>query len=154
MKKHSDSCKKLQKIYQFYKNFTENYLSQILLLTIRIWIGLVFVKSGLTKIANFDQTISLFAYEYNLPLVSPKIAALSATFFGLSCGGSIILGFLTRITAVPLLIMTIVIQSLVFQNDEHFYWGFLLLSLISFGPGKISLDKFLSRFCSEKKNIV
>jgi putative oxidoreductase len=29
--------------------------------------------------------------------------------------------------------------------NDHFYWGFLLLALLAFGPGKFSLDAWLSR---------
>jgi putative oxidoreductase len=112
---------------------------------------LVFVKSGLTKISNIDQTINLFAYEYNLPLLMPKFAAVSSIIFELGCGFAVIFGLLTRISVLPLIAMTLIIQLLVFQNQEHFYWLFLLTTLAIYGAGKISIDAAANYFCSKNK---
>lgn len=139
----------LNNIYQKYSNFAQKYLSSILLLAIRIWIGLVFFKSGLTKFANIDSAILLFEYEYNVGLLSPKIAAILATIAELGCGGAIIIGLLSRISALPLIIMTLVIQFLVFQNIEHFYWLFLLSTLAIYGSGRLSIDGILPLICNK-----
>lgn len=149
-------CQKTAKFILFFAkffekkaNFLQKYLSPILLLTIRIMIGLVFLKSGLTKIANFDSTIFLFENEYNVPVISPIFAAYSATFFELSCSILLFLGFATRIAVLPLIAMTLVIQLSVIQNYEHFYWLILLSTLFIYGAGTISLDKLTKKFASK-----
>jgi putative oxidoreductase len=145
----SNLCQKSKKIYEKYVSILECYISSILLLAIRIWVGLVFVKSGLTKISNFDQTINLFTYEYNLPFLDPKISAILATITELGCGGAVIIGLAARLTSLPLIVMTIVIQTLVFQNPEHFYWGFLLATIAVFGAGKLSADQLAKTLCNK-----
>ncbi|MFT6077742.1 MAG: putative oxidoreductase [Lentimonas sp.] len=137
----------IKNLYSKYVNFLEKYLSSILLLSVRIWVGLVFLKSGLTKFSNIDQTILLFTYEYEVPIFSPTFAAISATTSELVFGISLIIGLLTRLAAVPLIIMTLVIQFFVFQNQEHFYWLLLLSTSAIYGGGKLSIDEVVTKLC-------
>jgi putative oxidoreductase len=133
----------LSKIYNNFFKKVEPLLSYFLLLTMRLWIANVFFKSGRNKFANMDSTIYLFEYEYDLPLISPVIAAYCGTFFELLCPILIVLGVLTRVAVLPLIFMTLIIQLLVVQNIEHFYWLFLLSTIFIYGGGKMSTDKFL-----------
>lgn len=148
MIKTKNICNLVTNFYSQYVKFLESYAASILLLTIRIWIGLIFLKSGLTKFSNIDSAISLFEYEYQLPLLSPQFAAISAMIFEIGCSTIIMAGFLSRIAALPLIVMTIIIQTLVFQNQEHFYWLFLLSILAIYGSGKISLENLYLKFRS------
>ena len=143
-------CGLIKNLYRKYVNFLENYLSSILLLAIRVWIGLIFFKSGLTKFSNIEQAITLFEYEYSLPFISPKFAAISAMAFELGCSAAIMAGILTRLTALPLIGMALVIQFFVFQNQEHFYWLFLLSTLVIYGSGTLSVDGFFTKFCRKR----
>ncbi len=135
-----------------YKVVADKYLSHVLLLWIRIFVALVFYRSGLTKIANMDSTIALFEYEYALPIISPVVAAYLATFSELTFSALLMVGLFTRAAAIPLIIMTLVIQFLVFQNPEHFYWLALLCIVAIYGGGKISLECLLCKICSKCKN--
>jgi putative oxidoreductase len=130
-------------------NFLQNYFSPILLLTLRIMIALVFLKSGLTKISNFQSTIYLFEYDYAVPLLSPVVAAYLATFFELTCSVLLIVGLATRLAVLPLIGMTLVIQFTVFENVMHFYWLAILATILTFGAGCISLDNLVKR-CAKK----
>jgi putative oxidoreductase len=96
-----------------------------------------------------EQTILLFEYEYDLPILSPTVAAYSATFAELFFPIFLALGLLSRLAALPLFIMAIVIQTLVIQHPEHFYWMFLLANIMIFGGGKISADNFLPKICNK-----
>lgn len=145
------SAKDLCNFYQIYTNFTAKYLSQILLLAIRVYIGWIFFNSGLNKLSSIDDTIILFAYKYNLSLISPEIVVYLAIFVELFFGTSIILGFLTKLTALPLVIMTVIIQTLVFQNEQHFYWLFSLITLMIYGGGIISIDGIMGKICKKYK---
>ena len=44
-------------------------------LLIRVLVASVFFKSGLTKIAGWESTLSLFENEYAVPLLPPEVAA-------------------------------------------------------------------------------
>lgn len=142
----------MKKFHDTYVTFLEKYATPFLLLAIRVWIGLVFFKSGLTKCSNVDQAIMLFTYEYSVPVLSPKFAAISAMIFELACGAALVAGIFTRIAALPLIGMTLVIQFFVFQNQEHFYWLFLLSTLVIYGAGKLSLDGLGSKICKLKSS--
>jgi len=115
----------------------------------RLMIANVFWKSGLTKISDWDSTLMLFEYEYMVPILPPEIAALFGTAFELLCPVLLFLGLFTRLGAVPLLVMSLVIQFVLgasnpaYDHVEHFYWMLLLGAIIIRGPGKISLDYLL-----------
>ena len=138
-------------LYSKYLNFLDKYTKDILLLALRIFIALVFFRSGIAKIANLEITLLLFEYEYAVPIISPVLAAYSATFFELTCGALLMAGLLTRLAALPLLIMTLVIQFAVFDNPEHFYFLALLATVAVYGGGKISADYILCRICRNSK---
>ena len=144
------SCDDLKKYYANYVDFLNKYGSHLLLLLIRISIGLVFFNSGLTKIANIDNTIILFEYEYELPFISPVVGAYSSIFAELVFGGAIIAGFATRLAAIPLIIMTLIIQFLVIQNPEHYVWLLQLATLSIYGGGILSVEAILCKFICKK----
>jgi putative oxidoreductase len=115
-------------------------LQDALLFAMRIWIAAIFWYSGLSKIDDWDTTLFLFEEEYMVPFISATFAAYSATFLELLCPVLLLLGLGTRIAALPLIAMTAVIQFTYLPHEQHYYWGFLLLSLVVFGAGRLSLD--------------
>jgi putative oxidoreductase len=95
-----------------------------------------------------SATFALFADEYKLPLLSPNIAAYVATAIELLLPVLLMLGLLTRLSALGLLAMTMVIQIFVYPDawwTAHAYWAALLVVLIARGPGAISLDRLIFR---------
>jgi putative oxidoreductase len=112
------------------------------LLVARIGVGAVFFRSGLTKLDSWPTTIMLFQEEYRVPLLPAEFAAQAATLFELACPGFLALGIATRLAALPLLAMTIVIQLFVYPASwiDHTLWAALLILLIARGPGAISID--------------
>ena len=54
-------------------------------------------------------------------------------------------GLMTRLSALALLGMTVVIQGFVYPDawPTHLSWAGLLLYLVARGPGRMSLDKLL-----------
>ena len=117
------------------------------LLLARIGIAAVFFRSGLTKLDNWTLTVQLFRDEYRVPLLPADVAASMATFSELVFPVFIILGFATRLAALPLLGMTIVIQLFVYPSSwvDHAMWAALLTLLIARGAGAVSLDMLLRR---------
>ncbi len=121
----------------------------LLNLALRLYLGMIFFKSGLTKIQDWDTTISLFTDEYQVPLLSPEVAALMGTAGELLLPPLLVLGLLSRPAALGLFVvnlMAVVSYPQLFgftcpaALNDHRYWGILLLVLLAFGPGKFSLD--------------
>lgn len=115
----------------------------------RIVVGLVFWRSGLTKIDGFglsDSAISLFENEYNLPLIPPETAAYMATAAELALPLLLWAGLLSRFAATGLFVMTLVIQLFVYPSAyiTHGLWAIGLLLIMTYGPGRLSLDHLLS----------
>ena len=113
----------------------------------RIGIATTFLRSGLLKLDGWSNgnTLTLFTYEYKLPVIPPEIAAYMATAAELSMPVLILAGFLTRFAALVLLGMTLVIEIFVYPNafDTHGVWAAVLLYLMKYGPGTLSLDNFV-----------
>ena len=117
-------------------------LHDVVILLTRIWIAKIFFMSGLSKIDNWESTLSLFKYEYAVPVLPVVFAAASATFFELVVPPLLVLGVFTRIAALPLLAMTAVIEFTYNSYPEHAYWALLLGVLITYGAGKFSVDHY------------
>jgi putative oxidoreductase len=117
-------------------------------LAARLAVAHVFWASAQTKLASFQVTEQLFAYEYQLPLLDPAFAARLATATELI--GSLLLAFglASRIGALMLLGVTAVIQIFVFPQSwpEHFVWASLLLLVLARGGGVFSADYLISRY--------
>ena len=119
----------------------------LLLLVQRLGIAAVFFMSGRTKVDGLltvnDSAFELFRYEYALPLVPPEAAAYAATYSEHLFPLLLALGLFTRFSATALLVMTLVIQVFVYPDawPTHLSWAGLLLPLVAFGGGKLSLDR-------------
>jgi len=87
----------------------------ILAITARLAIASVFWRSAQTKISGWsfldqswqfynlsDSTFMLFQYEYQIPVLDYKIAAYLATFNEFFLSLAIVLGFMTRLSALAL----------------------------------------------------
>ena len=131
-------------------NIAEVWLAPVLDLAIRIWVGMVFFQSGLTKILSWETTLSLFENEYAVPLLPPQLAAYLGTAAELGLPIFLVLGLGGRLSAAALFVFNIV--AVISYPDlgavglkDHQYWGLLLLIPLLHGPGKISVDHFLRR---------
>jgi putative oxidoreductase len=111
----------------------------------RLAIAGVFLRPGITKIASWESTVTLFREEYRVPVLSPEIAATLAATFELGCSTLLVIGLATRIATLPLLGMIMTIQLFVYPEawPEHLVWSSILLFLLTRGGGKISVDHVL-----------
>jgi putative oxidoreductase len=118
-----------------------------LLLLARFGVGAVFFKSGLVKIASWTATVQLFAFEYQVPLLPPELAARLAATVELSAPILLFLGFGARFGALAMLGMVFVIQVFVYPANwaEHLTWAALLLFVLTRGAGALSLDHLIAR---------
>jgi len=120
-----------------------------LALATRVAVAAIFFYSGRTKVEGFltltDSAYELFRTEYKLPFVPPEIAAHLATYSEHLFPLLLVLGLFTRVSALALLGMTLVIQVFVYPDawPTHLSWAALLLYLAGRGAGRLSLDHAL-----------
>ncbi|MDO7837187.1 DoxX family protein [Sphingobium sp. HBC34] len=129
-------------------------LQNLTLLFTRIVLAGVFWRSGRTKVDEgswfsiSDNTYFLFQEEYKgVPLPS-DLAAVMATVSEHLFPILLVLGLFTRLSALALLGMTLVIQIFVYPEawwQVHSLWVAMALVLIVRGGGSISLDAPLVR---------
>jgi len=130
-------------------------LQSLLLLATRVYVSWQFLKSGWLKLEDWDSTLFLFQEEYRTPVLSPTVAAVAGTFGEILFPLLLIVGLLGRYSAAGLFavnVMAVVAYAHVLLSEgfeaalgQHYLWGFMLLVLIVFGPGRWSTDHLLDR---------
>lgn len=123
-------------------------LQPLLLLAFRLYIARVFFMSGLTKIHDWSVTIALFTDEYHVPVLPPGIAAVMGTATEIAMPILLVFGVATRFGAFVLFFFNIIAVASYPSLPEiavkdHYLWGVLILVVLVFGPGKVSLDHWL-----------
>ena len=90
-----------------------------------------------------DTTFQLFETQYaGLPL-APTTTAVLFTYAEFVLPLCLVLGFATRLAALGLLIITVLLQLYVMPTmwwPAHVYWIAILLVLMTVGPGALSID--------------
>jgi putative oxidoreductase len=135
-----------ERIQRLYAGLGLLPLSVIQLMS-RFSLAVIFWRSGQAKIANWDLTLQLFANEYKVPVLPPEIAAPLAASVELSCPVLLVLGLFARVATLPMIGMTLVIQTFVYPMSwpDHLVWMTMLLLLLSRGPGTLSLDHLAAK---------
>lgn len=119
----------------------------LLALSARFAMAGIFFQSGRTKVDGWltltDSAYALFRDEYEVPLVPPEIAAHLAAYAEHLFPLLLALGLCTRLSALALLGMTVVIQVFVYPDAwaTHLSWAGLLLFLVGRGGGAMALDR-------------
>jgi len=119
-------------------------------LLLRCWVAYAFWVSGMLKIQNWDSTLYLFENEYSVPLLPPETAAFLGTAVELCTPVLLALGLLGRGAAALLFLFNIV--AVISYPDlgpagieQHKIWGVMLLVSFLHGPGKCSIDYYLTK---------
>lgn len=133
----------------------------LIVLAARIGVGMVFLRSAMTKVTDWnlldvltfnlelgDNTFMLFEYEYMVPLLPFDTAAYLATYAESWLPLFLFIGLFSRLSALGLFSMTLVIQIFVYPNlwAEHLLWAAALLVIMARGPGMISIEHWLGRY--------
>ena len=127
------------------------YLAPVLDLGLRLFLANVFFKSGLTKIKSWDSTLYLFSDVYQVPLLSPEIAAWLATGAELGLSVLLVVGLFGRFAAAGLFILNGVAVISYYSGlseaglSHHLYWGMLLAVLLVVSRGAWSADAWLRK---------
>jgi putative oxidoreductase len=146
------------------KNFllTDNSKTTII---IRLMVGMVFLSEGIQKFL-FPAIRGAGRFE-KIGLPSPEFLGSFVGTFEIICGAFVLLGFLTRLSAIPLIIIMIVAiittKGAVLENEGFWAmmhgsrtdWSMLLGSifLLIKGGGKWSMDKILTNIFKKEKAI-
>ncbi len=130
-------------------------LSPMFDLVIRLWVAMVFLASGLTKIQSWSSTLALFEYEYEVPLLPPSLAAVFGTAAELVLPVLIAVGLAARLASLALFLFNIVsvyaYGSYLLSAEgaaglqQHILWGVMIAMILFHGPGKLSLDYLIAR---------
>jgi putative oxidoreductase len=130
------------------------FAEAVILLFVRVSLAGIFWRSGRTKVEEgswltvSDTAKFLFEEEYSGVPLPAEFATYMATYSEHVFPVLLVLGLFTRLSALALLGMTMVIQIFVYPEawwSVHMIWVALALVLIVRGAGKLSLDALLTR---------
>jgi NADH dehydrogenase FAD-containing subunit/uncharacterized membrane protein YphA (DoxX/SURF4 family) len=124
-------------------SFAEHSLGPLLDLFIRLWLAQSFFASGMVKAANWNTALLLATYEYPVSWLGPHTSAVTGLAIELICPPLIALGLFTRLAAIPLFLLSLVIQFAYKPLPENLFWALLFGLMILRGPGALSLDRLL-----------
>ncbi|MFT5718871.1 MAG: putative oxidoreductase [Oleiphilaceae bacterium] len=135
-------------INHVYRNVASkiSLLEPVALLVARCYVAWAFFSSGLTKLRDWDSTLMLFEYEYQVPILPFELAAYLGTAAEIILPLLLIAGLASRFSALGLFFVNIVavisleeIAPAAFA--EHILWGVLLLQVVIFNGGRFALDR-------------
>ena len=126
-------------------------------LALRFELAVPFWRSGINKWDGFlqlnDVAVLLFSSEFKLHLPggpyafpAPGAMAFAAGLAEILLPILLVLGLATRLVALGLLVMTLVVQLTVPDGwPVHVTWAAMALGIFAWGPGSISLDHLIGR---------
>jgi putative oxidoreductase len=117
----------------------------------RLTLGVVFMGTGWGKLHNLEKVTGFFT-ELGIP--APGFSAVLASSAELICGALLLCGLLSRLAAIPLIVvMTVAILTAKIDNLHGISdllgfeeWTYIVLALwiAVAGPGPLSLDRWLA----------
>ena len=114
-------------------------------LLLRCWIAALFFRSGVVKIGNFDMTQMLFHAQSAQELLLPGLAVRLTILIELACLIFLVLGAGTRITAIILIGLSVLVDPTYQQSIDLAYYLMVLGLIALHGPGALSIDSLLVR---------
>jgi putative oxidoreductase len=135
------------------------WIGPIVLLGFRIWVALAFWHAGVVKIEDPAGTQFLFENMYHVPLLPADVAAVLGTWIELIAPWFLGLGLIGRLSALFLFVYNIVAFTsypALWPNGfwidlvnttsfaDHKIWALMLLAVVAWGPGALSLDRVLA----------
>ncbi len=125
--------------------FLERSAGPLVDLLIRVTLAQVFFVSGVLKAANWDNALYLAANEYPVSWLNPVSAAWLGVLIELLGSVLFAAGLATRLAALALAALALVIQYNYQTLDTHLFWVALLFWFVVRGAGALSLDQLLAR---------
>lgn len=135
---------------------TEQWVSPLALLALRIALAIPFFRSGLTKWEApfvlssgarylFTEEFKLHFFWGTMPYPAPLLMAFLAGAAEIALPVLLILGLATRLSALGILAMTIIIQLTIPDGliNFHLPWAAMALALLAYGGGLVSADRLI-----------
>jgi len=134
-------------------------LGPVVLLLFRAWVALAFWRAGVVKLDDPIGTSYLFNNEYHVPLLSGDTAAFLGTWIELITPWFLLFGLGGRLTAGFLFVYNLMAvlsypdlwphgfwSGLIGSDfNDHKIWAMMLLAVVAWGPGSLSIDRLLVR---------
>lgn len=150
--------KQITALYNNFVSFASGRLAEgIALIFLRVALGGIFWRSARTKVeeGSFLSVSENAIYQFSdapfnqVPILNGELGAYVTTYTEHFLPILLILGLFTRLGALGLLGMTLVIQTFVFPEaavwwQTHIIWVAMALALIARGGGIFSLDYILA----------
>jgi putative oxidoreductase len=126
-------------------------------LVLRFGLAIPFWRSGVNKWDGFlqlnDVAVLLFSSEFKLHLPGGPYPFPAPEFIAFAVGSAeillpilLVLGLATRLAALGLLLMTLVVELTVPDGwPIHVTWAAMALAIMAWGPGRLSLDHGIGR---------
>lgn len=123
----------------------------------RLLVGLVFVSEGIQKFL-YPDLVGAGRFT-KIGFENPEFLAYFVAVFEVVCGALVLAGFMTRLAAIPLVvIMSVAIYttkipvlmkdgfwSMAHASRNDFSMTMMLIFLLIYGAGKYSVDKLLEQ---------
>jgi len=143
------STTRLLQLYRTLSEFSFRVLKGIVWpkvdLGIRLWLGKIFVVSGFLKLSSWQTALYLARHEYPVTWLDPTTAAYLGVAIELGGGVLLAIGLMTRYAAVPMMILSLVIQFAYLPFDSQLFWTALFGWYAIVGAGSLSVDHLLRR---------
>jgi NADH dehydrogenase/putative oxidoreductase len=123
----------------------ERTVGPLLDLFIRLWLAGIFWASGMVKLQSWTTALYLSAHEYPVSWLDPVTAAWLGETIEIVCPPLLVFGLATRFAALPMLILSLVIQFSYQALDQHLFWAIPFGWFVVKGAGPISLDALIGR---------
>jgi putative oxidoreductase len=138
-----------------WRRFFDRIPYSLIAASARVFPAAVFWQSGRTKVEGWsvsENAVYLFRDDYRLPLIDSAVAASLAAFAEHLFPILLVIGIASRVAALALLFMTLVIEVFVYPDawPTHGVWATCFLIVIARGPGVFSLDHLVSRISGRK----
>jgi uncharacterized membrane protein YphA (DoxX/SURF4 family) len=88
----------------------EKTVGPLLDVFIRLWLAGIFWASGMVKLQNWSIALYLSAHDYPVSWLDPVTAAWLGETIEIVCPPLLVFGLATRFAALPMLILSLVIQ--------------------------------------------
>jgi uncharacterized membrane protein YphA (DoxX/SURF4 family) len=123
----------------------EKTVGPLLDLFIRLWLSAIFWASGMVKLQSWTIALYLSAHEYPVSWMDPVTAAWLGEAIEIVCPPLLVFGLATRFAALPMLLLSLVIQFSYQALDQHLFWAILFGWFVVKGAGPVSLDALIGR---------
>lgn len=146
-------------IAKIFTRFTGYTYSNMARLFIRLFVGVMFIQFGIRHLVNYHTLAPTFPSVFGLP---SEVCLTLMIIIELVCSLSIMVGFLTRLSVIPPIISMILAEYYIIHDllphisiygldsTQPGYLPIMFIGIYLFillaGPGKISLDYFISLF--------